>query len=126
MRVREEKMRPDAKLYTIKHLVEQLALLEDHLKEFASGMEAAFCLDCGLKHIVSLSGYAQECIGFGCAPARVITELKKWADDLTFRLKDLDREDAKKAMDKARYFRKNLQGELLKKPSGVSRRKLKN
>jgi len=111
-------MQPDVKLYTIRHLVEQLVLLEDHLKEFASGMEAVFCLDCVLKHIISLSGYAQECIGFECEPFNVIVELKKWADDLTFRLKDLDRKDAKKAMDKARYFRKNLQGELLKKPNG--------
>ena len=99
----------DTKKYTIKHIMEQLALLEEHFKEFIQGEEAVFCLDCELKHILTLSGFAQECIGFRCEPENIIIELRKWADDLAFRLKDMNREEIKEAQDKARYFRKELE-----------------
>ena len=101
-------MEADVKAYTIKHLMEQLVLLEDHLKEFASGADAVFCLDCELKHIVSLSGYSQECIGFKCEPFNVIKELKKWSDDLAFNLKRLTKDTVDEVIEKARHFRKEL------------------
>lgn len=101
-------MEADVKAYTIKHLMEQLALLEDHLKELAAGADEVFCLDCELKHIVSLSGYAQECIGFKCEPFNIIKELKKWSDDLAFNLKELNKDTVDKVIEKARYFRKEL------------------
>ena len=103
----------DTKTYTIKHIMEQLALLEEHFKEFIQGEESVFCLDCELKHILTLSGFAQECIGFKCEPQNVIIELRKWADELTFKLKNMTREEIKEAMDKARQFRKELEKEFL-------------
>ena len=106
-------MKKDVKIYTIKHIMEQLALLEEHFKEFIQGEEAVFCLDCELKHILTLSGFAQECIGFKCEPESVIIELRKWADDLAFKLKNMSREEIRQVQDKARYFRKELEKQFL-------------
>lgn len=106
-------MKEDVKLYTIRHIAEQLALLEEHLKEFSQGAEEVFCLECEIKHVLLLNGYAKECLGFTCKPESLIEDIKKWADDLSGKLKDLTREQALQVASEARNFRKELGKELM-------------
>ena len=107
-------MKTDVRLYTVRHIAEQLALLEEHLKEFSQGEEEVFCLDCQLKHLLLLNGYISECVGFQCKPEGLIKEIKEWAEDLTDKLTELKREKALKIVDQARDFRKQLEKQLIK------------
>lgn len=106
-------MEADVRVYTLRHIAEQLALLEEHLKEFSQGEEEVFCLDCQLKHLLLLNGYLSECVGFKCKPASLIKEIKEWTEDLTDKLTELKREEALKIVDQARDFRKRFESQLL-------------
>ena len=106
-------MKEDVGLYTIRHMATELALLEEHLKEFSQGAEETFCLDCQLKHILLLNGFTQECIGFDCKPKTLIGNIKKWGEALIIELKDLTKEEAPKVISQARHFRKALEKQLI-------------
>jgi len=107
-------MKTDVRLYTVRHIAEQLALLEEHLKEFSQGEEEVFCLDCELKHLLLLNGYVSECIGFQCKPEGLIKDIKEWALNLSDKLMELKRKEVMEITNQARDFRKQIEKQLIK------------
>jgi len=103
----------DVKLYTIRRLATNIALLEEHLKEYSQGEEELFCLDCETKHVLLTLGFSEECIGFKCEPENLIRKIKNWAEDLLSGLSKLSREEAINVVKQAREFRKQLEGQIL-------------
>lgn len=95
--------------YTIDTLLEHLALLEEHLKDFAKD-QTAMCAECVFKHVLLISGLAKEGVGF--FPNGVIwREVVQWAEKMR---KGMDSVDTKKAQawrERARAFRKALVAE---------------
>lgn len=109
-------MEVDERQYTIKRLATNLALLEEHLKEFAQGEKKLFCLDCEIKHTLLTLGFSEECIGFKCEPQDIIKEIKVWAEDLLNKIHSLERDEAFKVANQARNFRKLLSQEIIQEP----------
>jgi len=50
--------------YTLEELGKQLALLENHFKQFGTLGDEAFCLDCLYKHLLTIEGLAEEGMSF--------------------------------------------------------------
>jgi hypothetical protein len=98
--------------YTLDQTAINLSLLEGHLQNFIEGRDTLFCVECINKHLLTITGYAQEGKTFWPADSteyRTWDEIIQWADQIRGdHLKDLGRETAKEMLDQARAFRKKL------------------
>ena len=108
-------MMKDPKKYTLKNIAENLSLLEEHLKDFSEGKDEVFCMDCMMKHLLTISGLSKECVGFKCEPDDVIKKIQDWSEKLLETLKDLARDAALTVAEEARGFRKKLQENILER-----------
>jgi hypothetical protein len=70
--------------YTEDEIIKNLALTETHLKQAASGVDELFCKDCINKHLFSISGLADEGLGFTEDENKIklFEETAKIADDI--------------------------------------------
>lgn len=95
--------------YTYDNTVENIVLLEEHLKDLtgdAENKKDAFCKECAYKHCSLISGLSKEGIGFFGDP--IWSEIRIWAMSCRDALKDITKNKAVTYADIGRRLRKRL------------------
>ena len=94
--------------YTVDKLLKNLALLEEHAKDYTA-QPSDFCVECMEKHLLTISGLAEEGIGFfGAQEGKWFGQIVQWADAQRVNLDAMDAQRAEKLVEAARDFRKKL------------------
>lgn len=93
--------------YTTNNAIKNLALLEQHLKEFSQA--PIFCAECCAKHLYLIEGLSQECIGVCELGESVWHKLADWASKKRDEIPNLTQDGAEMMAGEARIFRKELE-----------------
>lgn len=108
--------------YTADKTYGDLIALQGHLETLVKGEKVLFCLACCLKHEISLSKLADECIGGFCPNQPLWREIAEWATELKnehIKLlrekKELKADDAIQTIKEAREYRKQMEKILVGK-----------
>ncbi len=94
--------------YTFERALKELVQVENHLED-ALVKDPAFCVACLKdKHLLALSGYAEEGVKFFPEDSSTWMDLQKYADDARQRLLNTQEIDFRSEIDRAREKRKAL------------------
>lgn len=94
--------------YTYNRTLKELVQIENHLED-AITRDSAFCVACLKdKHLLALSGYAEEGVKFFPDDVEIWKDLQQYADDTRDKLLNISTIDFRSEINKARDKRKAL------------------